>query len=66
MQIEEKLEQFRNFRTSKRKKQRVNKERNKKETNEKMLKLRIVCMRKTQLKNKATKIAIETEEKTFS
>ena len=67
MQKEEELEEFRSFRTSKRRKQRVNKERNKEATKEKMLKLRIVlCVIKTQIRNKANQFAIETEEKTFS
>ena len=48
------------------KKQRVNKNRNKRGLKEKMLNLRLVYVRKTQLRNKATKFAIETEEKTFS
>ena len=30
------------------------------------LKLKIVCVRKIQMRNKAAKFAIETEEKTFS
>ena len=67
LQKEEKLEEIRSFRTSKRRKQRVNKERKKQATKEKMLKLRFVwCVRKTQMRIKATKFAIETEEKTFS
>ena len=67
MQKERKLEEFRSFRTSKRQKQRVNKERNKEGTKKKMLNFRIVlCVRKTQMRNKATKFAIETEVKTFS
>ena len=64
---EKKLEELRNLRTSKRRKQRVNKERNKEAAKETMLKLRIIlCVRKTQMRNKATKFAIETEEKTFN
>ena len=66
MQKEEKLEEFRSFRSSKRRKERVNKEVHKKATKEEMLKLRIVYVRKTQTRNKATKFAIETEEKTLS
>ena len=61
MQKEEKLEEFRSFRTSKRRKQRVNKEVYNKATTEKMF-----CVSKTQMRNKATKFVIETEEKTFS
>ena len=42
----------------------MNKERNGEATKEKTLKLRIVlCVKKTQMRNKATKFAIETEEK---
>ena len=42
----------------------MNKERNGEATKEKILKLRIVlCVKKTQMRNKATKFAIETEEK---
>ena len=66
MQKEQKLEEFRNFRTSKRQKRRVNKERNKEVAKEKMFKLRIVYVRKTEMKKKATKCAIETEETTFN
>ena len=67
MQKERKLEEFRSFRISKRRKQRVNKERNKEATKQKMLKFRSVLrVTKTQMRNKATKFAIETEEKTFS
>ena len=45
----------------------MNKERNKEATKEKMLKLRIVlCVRKTQMRNKATKFAMDTDEKTFN
>ena len=62
MQKERKLEEFRRFRTSKRQKRRVNKERHEVAVKEKMLKLRIVYVRKTQIRNKATKFAIETEE----
>ena len=63
VQKEEKLEEFRSFRTSKRRKQRKEQKAMKK----KMLKLRIVlCVRTTQMRNKATKFAIETDEKTFS
>ena len=46
MQKEKKLEEFRSFRTSKRRKRRVNKDQNKKATKEKMLKLRIVLCQK--------------------
>ena len=42
MQKEEELEEFRNFITYKRRKRRVNKERNKEATKKKMLKLRII------------------------
>ena len=66
MQKEEKLEDFRSFRTSKRHNQRVNKELHNRATKEKILKLRSVYVRKTQMRNSATKFAIETEEKTFS
>ena len=66
MQKEQKLEEFRFFRTSKRRKRRVNKERNKEVAKEKMLKLRIVYVRKTEMRNNATKFAIETEETTFN
>ena len=66
MQKERKLEEFRCFRTSKRRKRRSNSERNKESVKEKVLKLRIVYVRKTQKRNKVTKFAIETEEKTFS
>ena len=63
MQKEKKLEEFRSYRTSKRREQ----ERKKEATNEKALKLRIVfCVKKTQMINQTTKFAIETEEKTFS
>ena len=66
MQKEEKLEKFRSLRTSKRRKERVNKERNKEAAKEKMLKSEMFCVRKTQMRNKATKFITETEEKTFS
>ena len=66
MQKEQKLEEFRIFRTSKRRKRRVNKERNKEVAKEKMLKLRIVYVRKTEMRNNATKFAIETEETLFN
>ena len=41
-------------------------QRKKEATKEKMLKLRIFLCDKTQMRDKATKFAIETEEKTFS
>ena len=44
---ERKLETFRNFRTSKQRKQRVNKERNEEATREKILKDIALCVRKT-------------------
>ena len=66
MQKEEKLEKFRNSRTSKRRKHRVDKEVRKEATKEKMLKLRNVYERKTQKRNEASQFAIKTEEKTFS
>ena len=44
----------------------VNKEVHKEATKENILKLRIVYVRKTQVRNKATNFVIETEEKTFS
>ena len=46
MQKEEKLEEFRSFRTSKRQKQRVKKERNKEAAKENILKLRFVLCEK--------------------
>ena len=66
-QKEKKLEKFRSFRTSKRRKKRVSKERYKEAKKEKMLKFRnVFCVTKTPMRNKATKFAIETQEKTFS
>ena len=66
MQKEEKLEEFTSFRTSKRRKQRVNKEVHNEATKEKMFKLRIVYVRKTQMRHNAAKFAIQTKEKLFS
>ena len=66
----QKEEEFRNFRTSKRRKtsevnkkvkKEVDKEVNNEITKEKMLKLRIVYVRKTQMRNQAIKLSIETE-----
>ena len=62
MQKGERLEEFRSFRTSKRLKTRRSEQEVKKEvTKDKMLKLRIVYVRKTQMRNQAFKLAIETE-----
>ena len=67
MQKEEKLEEIRSLRTSNRRKQRVNKERNKEATKEKMLNFRIdLWVRKNQNRNKPTNFAIKAEEKTLS
>ena len=51
MQREKKLEEFRSFRTSKRRKRRVNKEKNEEAVREKMLKLRIVCVKRIQMRD---------------
>ena len=59
MQKEQKLEEFRNFRTSKRQKRRVNKERNKEVAKEKMFKLRIVYVRKTEMKKKQLSVQLK-------
>ena len=65
MQKEEKLEEFSSFRTSKRRKQRVNKE-TKMRRRRRCYNSELFCVRKTQMRDKATKFAIETEEKTYN
>ena len=63
MQKEEKLEEFRSFGTSKRRKQRVNKEVHKEATKEKMLKRRISYVRKSQMGNKALSLQLQLKRK---
>ena len=62
MQKEEKLEEFRNFRISKRRKQR--KEQRSLEEDE-VKNTELFFRSKTQMRNKATKFAIEAEKKNF-
>ena len=64
MQKERRLEEFRSFRTSKRRKQRKRQRSDEKE--DVKTQTCFVWVRKTQMRNEATKFAIETEEKTFS